>query len=360
MQRSLFKYVFFYLLLVFAFDSFSQKIKNVADSICTVYRIPELAYAVVSSDSIYELEVIGVKKINTTLLAEKNDRFRIGSNTKAITGFVAALLVKQNKINWNTKFFDLYPELKSKKNKVFHSVTLLELLSFRARLFSYTYTYAKPSYEDFSGDETEQRYQFTKWFFEQKPIAKKDSVHFSNLGYVAAGMMLEKVSGKNYKQLVGDFGKQLGIDFKFGAPNSSDLTQPWGHDNNLIPEKPGDNYKLNWLLAAGNINVCLPDYVKFIQLQLKGLQGKSDLLTMDEFHFLHFGLFKFSVGWFAGMDEAGHNFSYNIGNPGTFLSKVFIYPYNNIAIILLSNAQSDEVDAGMEVLMTDLKRDYFH
>lgn len=129
---------------------------------------------------------------------------------------------------------------------------------------------------------------------------------------------------------------------------------------NKTPLKPGDNYKLNWLLAAGNINVCLPDYVKFIQLQLQGLQGESDLLSKDEFHFLHFGLYKFSVGWFASVDDNGHKFSYNIGNPGTFLSKVFIYPFNNKAIILLSNAQSDEVDAGMELIMTDLKRDYFH
>jgi CubicO group peptidase (beta-lactamase class C family) len=267
-------------------------------------------------------------------------------------------LVKQNKISWNTLFFDLYPELKAKTNKVYHALTLLNLLTFRTRLFSYTYTYKEPAEDQFKGNEEEQRYQFATWFFRQKPVSGKDSIHFSNLGYVAAGLMLEKASGKPYKELVSDLGNQLGISFGFGAPNSMDTLQPWGHDSQLNPESPGDNFKLNWLLAAGNIHISLPDYVKFIQLQLKGLSGQSDLLSKEEFIFLHYGFTRFAVGWFWQTDENNQIYSYNVGNPGTFLTKVYVYKDLDRAYILFANAQTPGADAGLDVLYQKLRSQY--
>ncbi|MFT3701114.1 MAG: serine hydrolase [Agriterribacter sp.] len=347
----------FILLSHFQFSSAQTK-AAFADSIRKQYHIPELGYAVVSSSTIEELNVSGVKKINSLLAADPNDRFRIGSNTKAITGFLAALLVKQHVLQWNTRFFDVYPELKSKSNPAYYQLTLLNLLSFRTRLFPYTYTNEKPHREQFTGDEASQRYQFAKWFLQQKPVKGDDSIHFSNLGYIAAALMLEKASSKSYKTLVKELGDHLNISFDFGAPNTNDALQPWGHDHNLVPEPPGDNYKLNWLLAAGNINVSLPDYCKFIQLQLQGLSGASTLLTKDEFSFLHYGLSRFSIGWFSETDEKNHAYSYNIGNPGTFLTKVFVFKDIDKAFIFFSNAQTDEADAGINILYEELKRKY--
>lgn len=349
--------LFFFILSFFVN---AQSTLTFADSIRRVYHIPELGFAVVSSTKVYEMQTMGVKKNTSSLIAQPNDKFRIGSNTKAITGFIAALLVKQNKIAWDTKFFDLFPELRLKSNSAYYHLTLLNLLTFRTKLFPYTYTYSKPSKEQFTGDESEQRYQFATWFFQQKPVSHKDTINLSNLGYVAAGLMLEKVSGKSYKQLVTDLGLQLDINFSFGAPNSIDTLQPWGHDKNLKPEPPGDSYKLNWLLAAGNINVSLPDYAKFIQLQLQGLSGQSKLLTKEEFVFLHYGLNEFSVGWFWLTDENKKTFSYNIGNPGTFLTKVYVFKDIDKAFILFSNSQTTNTDEGLDVLFNELYNKYCH
>lgn len=334
----------------------AQSTAAFADSIRKLYKIPELGYAVVSSKDTLEMKIIGVKKINTSLIAEPDDKFRIGSNTKAITGFIAAQLVQQGKINWDTEFFDLFPELKAKSNRAYHNLTLLNLLTFRAALIPYSYTSSKPAQNQFSGNEEQQRYQFAAWFFQQKPVKNKDSIHFSNLGYIAAAQMLEKVSDKSYKELVTNLGEQLGINFGFGNPNTNDSLQPCGHDKDLNPEPLGDNYKLTWLLPAGNINVSLPDYTKFIQLQLKGLAGQSDLLTKEGFNFLHFGLPVFSVGWFWQTDENNQTYSYNIGNPGTFLTKVFVFKNLDKAFILFANAQTTDANIGLDILYNELKR----
>ncbi len=324
-----------------------------ADSIRVAYNVPELAYAVISTDSIIEMHVSGVTKINTAHAAGITDRFRIGSNTKTITAFIAAELVKQGKIKWTTKFFDLYPELKNVSKKEYYNTTLLELLSFRSSLMSWTYTNDAPTLINLADNEEQQRYQFIQWSLQKPPIKRDKGFGFSNPGYVAAGLMLERASGKSCKQLITELGKKLDIDFGFGAPNMLDTLQPWGHYANLEPEAPADNYKLNWLLPAGNVNVTLPDYAKFIQLQLKGLRGQSTLLSKKEFEYLHFGLPEFAVGWFW-REENGHKLSFHTGNPGTFLSQVFIDRDNNRAYILFANAQTDKTSEVFEILLSRL------
>ncbi|MES2681403.1 MAG: serine hydrolase domain-containing protein [Bacteroidota bacterium] len=336
-----------------------QSLSDFADSVRQKYRIPELAFAVISEDKIVEQQVLGYKKINSDLKASVNDRFRLGSNTKLLTGYIAATLVKQNKIKWDTRFFDLFPELKPKSQAAYHDLTLLSLLSFRTKLIRWTYTADEPRPSSFNGGEEAQRLQFVKWVLAQKPIEAAGEVNFSNPAYVLAGLMLEKSSGQSYKHLVKDLGSELDIKFDFGPPNLYDsLQQPWGHDAELLPESPKENVKLSWLLPAGNINVSLPDFCKFIQLQLKGLAGKEKVLSKPEFVFLFEGLPGYSIGWFSATDGNNNPYAYHIGNPGTFLSKVYLYRDKGKAFILFSNCQSDAADRGLDVLYTELRKRY--
>ena len=132
--------------------------------------------------------------------------------------------------------------------------------------------------KEIKGSNQQQRYEFVSWILQQNPVTEKQTTYWSNPGYVAAGLMLEKATGKAYETLVEELGIELGINLGFGQPNLIDKNQPWGHDTNLKPEKPNLNYKLNWLSSAGNINVSLPDFCKFIQLQLQGFQENQQYL----------------------------------------------------------------------------------
>lgn len=78
-----------------------QNLNNTAVNIRELHQIPALAYAVVTPDSILELNVIGYNRADVTDEANPvtiSDYFHIGSNTKAITGFVAAYLVENAKM----------------------------------------------------------------------------------------------------------------------------------------------------------------------------------------------------------------------------------------------------------------------
>jgi CubicO group peptidase (beta-lactamase class C family) len=355
MQKLLIIFVF----LLFCADLKAQNLTETAENIRIKYKIPEIAFAVVSADSVLEMQVLGTRRINFDFPAKQTDKFHIGSNTKAITSFIAALLVKDGKINWETKFFELFPELKPKSKKDYYAVTLKDLLTFRAGLPTYTYTFPKPTKKDFSGDEAAQRLQFAAYFLKQKSVKPSGGLTPSNVGYVLAGLMLEKASGKSYQELVRTFGESLQIDFGFDQPNLSDVLQTWGHDADLNAVAPTENYKLNWLLAAGNINVSLPDYVKFVQLQLKGLDGKSNLLSQENFELLHYGLPKFSFGWFnEPAEKTKHQASFNEGNAGAFITKVCIIKDIDRAFVVFTNAASAETSEGIEILLDKMKEKY--
>jgi CubicO group peptidase (beta-lactamase class C family) len=337
----------------------AQSLTVFADSVRQKYRIPELAFAVISEDKIIEQQVLGNRKINSGSKAAASDRFRLGSNTKVVTAFIAAILVKQHKIEWDTKFFELFPELKTKSDPAYHRLSLLNLLSFRTKLMRWTYTNPEPDPSTITGSEEQQRLQFIQWVLAQKPNEAPGEVNFSNPAYVLAGLMLEKSSGQSYKQLVHNLGSQLDIAFDFGPPNLHDsLQQPWGHNAELFPESPEENVKLSWLLPAGNINVNLPDFCKFIQLQLKGLAGREKILDQAEFVYLFEGLPAYALGWFSARDENNQAYAYHVGNPGTFLSKVYVHKNKGKAFVLFSNCQSEAADLGMAVLYAELKKRY--
>ncbi len=339
--------------------SYSQSIVSFADSVRQHYKVPELAFAVVSSDSVLECHVLGVKRANTDYAAQPGDRFHIGSNTKAITAFIAALLVKEQKIQWNTTILTLFPELRWRTRYVYDTVTLANLLTFRGRLQGYSYDSETPTFRELHGDYAAQRMQLVANFLTQAPQKlNENGLTPSNLDYITAGLMLEKASGKPYKTLVQELGARLGINFRFDYPNLKDTTQPWGHDENLQPLPPAESYKMNWLLAAGNINVSLEEYTRFVRMLLLGLKGKSDLLPKKTFEQLLFGMPNFSYGWFNPPQLLRYHVAFNEGNAGAFITRVHIIKEANRAYVIFTNAATPATKEAVDVLLKELIQRY--
>ena len=100
-----------------------------------------MSYAVIGPNSILELHTGGHHRIddpNSKTQSDTRDLFHLGSNTKAITSFIAAMLVEQKKINWDTRFFELFPTWLSMSNPDYEDITLQQLLSHQAGIPAYT------------------------------------------------------------------------------------------------------------------------------------------------------------------------------------------------------------------------------
>jgi D-alanyl-D-alanine carboxypeptidase len=332
----------------------AQDLKKVADSLMKVYQIPELGFAVLKADTILEMQTIGYHRndVKDELnKAKPTDYFHLGSNTKAITGFIAAWLVEQKKINWDTKFFDLFPELKKGSNLAYQQMTLADLLSHRAKIQPYmagAYFIKLPKFE---GKPSSRRKLFVAHLLAEQPVAEDaNSYHYSNAGYSVAALMLEKVTNKTWEELVEEvLHQKLKLSFKMGWPNLEDVNQPWGHwieKGKLVPVKPDVNYKLALIEPAGDISMPLEDYTKFIQLNLQGLVGKDNFLKADTYNYLHFGIKDYSIGW-LNTNTAKAQVSDHTGSAGTFFSYAFLYANKNTGYVILINNGTPKGEEGM-------------
>lgn len=339
-----------------------QSLEVTADSIRMAYDIPEIGYIVVSSDSVLVEKTLGFKRAGTMIPAEPNDRFHLGSCTKAITGFIAGLMVKRNQIGWDTKFFDLCPELRVKSNPAYSDITLVDLLSHRAWLQPLMEDEEFPDMGTFAGDISKQRYQFVAWVLTLKPVETEKGHSYSNAGYSAAAVMLERASGKTWEELVLELGHELGLDFGLSWPNVADSSQPWGHistNGALIPTPPTDTYNLHWVEPAGDINMSITDYATFLQMQLRGLQGRGPLLNQKEFEFLHSGMpDHYSIGWAWGDNAKGHLVSAHSGSADTFECYARIIKEVDRAYAVFANCATEECDSGVRKLLIQLMAVY--
>lgn len=76
------------------------------------FNIPAIAITIMNSDSIYLQIIRGTRVHKTDNPATHKDLFHIGSCSKLVLAIIAGKMVEAEKIKWDTKFFEIYPELK--------------------------------------------------------------------------------------------------------------------------------------------------------------------------------------------------------------------------------------------------------
>ena len=155
--------------------------------------------------------------------------------------------------------------------------------SHRAHIEPYTSGLEFEELPDFTGDRQDQRQHFVSYVLKEKPVLNESGVsyHYSNAGYSVAATMLEKVSNRSWEQLVDQvMNKTLKLNIKLGWPNKISEDEPWGHwleDGKLVGVPANTTYNLNLAEPAGDISINLPDYEKYVQLNLQGFSWPNKL-----------------------------------------------------------------------------------
>lgn len=351
-----------FLLLSFSVSVNAQNLAKTADSLRIASDIPELAYAILTSDSILTTNTLGFHRNtlkNDETKALPDDYFHLGSNTKAITGLIAAYLVEESKISWTTKLFDLLPAWKTNAKPAYYEVTLRDLLSHRARIKPYTSGEEFQSLPKFGGTKSEQRKLFAYYLLTNEPIAKNnDTYTYSNAGYSIAALMLELASGKTWEDLVDEvLNKKLHLHYKFGWPNRTDSNQqPSGHwmeGDTLTPLDSNTTYNLHLIEPAGDISMPIADYAKLIQMNLDGLEGNDNFLKAQTYHYLHYGLPGYAIGW-LNVNKPGIHSSEHAGSAGTFYAYTVINKDKNLSYIIMANSATDKTQDGVFKLLREM------
>jgi len=93
------------------------------------YGLPALAAAVAKNGTIIAAGAVGTRRTGEDIPVKLTDRFHIGSDTKAMTALLAAMLVEEGKLRWDATPSEIFPELASDMDAGFATVTLEQLLS---------------------------------------------------------------------------------------------------------------------------------------------------------------------------------------------------------------------------------------
>jgi len=321
------------------------------DSVRRQYNIPAMGAIVFRADTVLARGIAGVRRFNSLEPVEERDRFQLGSNSKAITATVLATLVEEGKLAWTTTLADVFPEWRDSLSADFRAVTIDLLLSHHAGISPFEDTDAKDfrSIPRLSGTPTQQRAAFTAWVLRGKPagpIGGKGM--YSNGGYTIAGAIAERVAGESWESLVrARVFKPLGLTGAFAWSDSPDVNQPWGHYETrggarpVDPRDPGERLPpIIW--PAGSVELSLEDYASFLQVNLRGLQGRdTPLLKAATIKHLHTSPVsppdKYGLGW-GEQDFDGAPASVHVGSAGTFYAITIIQPTRDLGAAVFANA----------------------
>ena len=341
------------------------------------FGIPGISISIFTGDRVLNEQVCGLRRLYTTDSIRITDRFDIESNGKAMTGFVAARLVEKGLIGWDTKVFDILPELKDSSNVAYYNISFRDLLSHRAGLRTFLYDDDLYMFKAFKGDIKKREYDFCKWLLKQEPVKIDSALNYtySNTGYILAALLMEKITGKEWIDIIAEeLFNPLEINFSIGWPALTDIHQPWGHkipegDSLLRPQSPLENFTDQddeLLTPAGNYSMNLRDYTKFLQLNLLGLNGKDTLLkssTYKDLHFCNFdssvSLFPFySIGWVAFQTKDAYKISTHTGADATCYCMTVLHDDQNWGLTIAINAANEKSIEGVTTLKRKIEK-YF-
>lgn len=321
------------------------------DSVRRRHNIPAMGAIVFRADTVLARGLAGVRRSNATAPVEERDRFQLGSNTKAIAATLLATLVEEGKLKWTTTLVDVFPEWRDSISADFRGVTIDLLLSHHAGISPFEDTDAKDfrSIPRLSGTPTQRRAAFTAWVLRGKaagPVGGKGL--YSNGGYTIAGAIAERITGESWESLVRTrVFKPLGLAGAFSWSDSSDLDQPWGHHETRGGTKPIDPRDPDErvppiLWSAGSVELSLDDYAQFLQVNLRGLEGRdTQLLKAATIKHLHTSPVsppdKYGLGW-GLQDFDGAPASVHVGSAGAFYAITIIQPTRDLGVAVFANA----------------------
>ena len=111
-----------------------QPVKDVSALLAPIiekHDLPGMAAAVVQSGETLAIGVAGVRTRGKPERIEPDDRFHIGSNTKAMTAMLCGILIEEGMLKWDQTIGETFPELKKSMHPGYQAVTLEQLLTHR-------------------------------------------------------------------------------------------------------------------------------------------------------------------------------------------------------------------------------------
>ncbi|MFZ1806257.1 MAG: serine hydrolase [Cyclobacteriaceae bacterium] len=315
-----------------------------------------LAITVVKDNEVIFKKGYGVRELNTNNAVDNNTLFACASTTKAMTATCMGMLVDEGKVNWDDPVIKYLPEFQLYDPYVTREMRIKDLFLHNSGVGNTDFLWA---YMDISSEEILERMRLVA-----PTYSFRSSFIYQNIFYLAAGQVIEKVSGKPWEEFVKErIFSPLGMSNTYptleAAPNTN-RTKPhvkMEGKNMLIEDMSADA-----IGPAGSVWSSIEDISKWTKAMLDS--GKYDggrlikVKTWEEMTKVHTlvppnefyptarltqpNFTSYGLGWFQH-DYKGRKVNFHTGSlPGSIAIHGQI-PEENIAVYVFGNTDHVEV-----------------
>lgn len=313
---------------------------RIVDSLRQAHGMPAMGAVIVHREGLIGLGVGGTRRATGGAVVTVNDKWHLGSNTKAMTGILAGMAVDAGVLSWSRTVEQAFPELMSTALAAYKPVTLTELLAHTGGVVNTTSGLTATT------NLPAARLAWTDFALRQTPENARGIHYYSNTSYGMAGAMIERAWSSTYENLMATrIFTPLGMtDVGWGptAPAGSS-EQPQGH--RLLGGawsvcEGCDN--LPGLSSAGTVHMPLRSWARLIRELLLADQGRSTLLTQTTARYLTTnavpagGGTNYGMGWSIG--TGAQRFAAHDGSNVSNHSRAFVYLDAGVAFLGVTNA----------------------
>ena len=352
--RVLFLVLFVFPLFVLS-QSLDEKLAEIdayAQKVMTDWKQPGMAIAIVKDDKVVFAKGYGTRELGKAAPVDADTVFAIASNSKAFTTAALAMLVDEKKIAWNDKVSKYLPDFQLYDPFVTSELTVRDLVTHRVGLD--TFSGDLLWYEtNFTSDEILQRVRYLK------PVSSfRTQFGYQNLMFIAAGKVIEKVSGKSWCSFIT---QRILTPLGMSRTTCSIKTLP---DNSAFPHNESGGTlrvlhrgNVDGAYSAAALNSSVNDLSKWIRTQLgKGKFEGKQLFSEAQAWGLHQPFLAQQIsepgwknnptrhftgvasGWFV-YDYYGKKIINHSGGLDGMLSYTHLIPEENVGFVVLTNSE---------------------
>ena len=338
-----------------------REINALLEPIRRKHDVPALAAAIVRGKGLLAVGAVGERKRGSGIPITVDDKFHLGSDTKAMTAMLIARLVEEGKLSYDDTLAKRFAELAASMSPAVRDITLTDLLSHHSGL-----AYKLENEPSAKQDLREQRQEVVKRVAALKMLDSKPGTHFtySNWNYVLAGHMAERILDKPWEDLLTErIFKPLHMSGAgFGPMAAKDqVDEPWGHNEKGEPANKDNPAVLG---PAGRVHAALADWARFIADHIKGGRGEKALLKPGTYQLLHRSAFEdhaYTRGGWIGGDKKPPTGKYVLGHDGSNLlnyATAWVAPSRDFAVLVVANQGGEEAKKACHEASQQLRKKY--
>lgn len=296
---------------------------------------PSASFIVIKDDIIKDCQSFGYADLENKIRANCETNYRLASVTKQFTAMGILVLIDQGKLNYNTKLTEVIPEFPDYGKEI----TIKNLLSHRSGLQPYNKLYPEDAEKPLVDKVV------LNLLIEQDSLLFPANTKFqySNSGYAVLAMIIERVSGKTFREFMDKeiFQKTRMTNSTVYLKDQHIKNRAFGYTFNDSLNKYENIDQNIWsaIQGDGGIYSSVSDYAKWDNSLYNETLVNSDLLNDAFSNWGETGKTDgegYGFGWFVEIKN-GKKFLIHSGSTTGFINTSLRIPSEKLTVAIFTN-----------------------